>query len=88
MNAVMWSSVGCVWCEKAKTLFENLNIPYEEKLIGGDYTKEDLLEAIPGARSVPQIFLDGEYVGGFDEMAIRLRGLRRLPEDQEIEPQS
>ena len=32
------------------------------------YTKEDLLEAVPSARSVPQIFLDGEHVGGFTEL--------------------
>ena len=79
MNAVIWSSVGCVWCDKAKTLFENLNIPYEEKKIGSGYKKEDLLEAVPGARSVPQIFLDGEYIGGFDQLAIRLQGTAPNP---------
>jgi glutaredoxin len=79
MNAIIWTSPECVWCEKAKRVLNNLNIPYEEKLVGGDYTKEDLLEAVPGARSVPQIFLDGEYVGGFDQLAIRLRGIERNP---------
>ena len=34
--------------------------------------KEDLMEAVPGARSVPQIFLDGELVGGFQELKKRL----------------
>jgi glutaredoxin 3 len=79
MNAVIWSSVGCVWCDKAKALLETKNISYEEKMIGSGYKKEDLLEAVPGARSVPQIFLDGEYIGGFDQLAIRLRGIERNP---------
>ena len=79
MNAVVWSSVGCAWCDKAKTLLKSKGIAYEEKLIGSVYKKEDLLEAVPGARSVPQIFLDGEYVGGFDQLAIRLRGTERNP---------
>lgn len=79
MNAVVWSSVGCVWCDKAKTLLENKKIPYEEKKIGSGYKKEDLLEAVPGARSVPQIFLDGEYIGGFDQLAIRLQGTAPNP---------
>jgi glutaredoxin len=79
MSAIVWSSAGCVWCEKAKTLLKSRGIVYEEKKIGSDYKKEDLLEAVPGARSVPQIFLDGEYVGGFDQLAIRLRGIERNP---------
>jgi len=79
MNAVVWSSVGCVWCDKAKTLLKSRGIVYEEKLIGSVYKKEDLLEAVPGARSVPQIFLDGEYIGGFDQLAIKLQGTAPNP---------
>lgn len=79
MNAVVWSSVGCVWCEKAKALLKNKNILYEEKMIGSGYKKEDLLEAVPNARTVPQIFLDGEYIGGFDQLAIRLQGTAPNP---------
>jgi glutaredoxin 3 len=47
-------------------------IEYEEKKIGEGYTKEDLLEAVPNARTVPQIFLDGELVGGFTELRAKL----------------
>ena len=39
---------------------------------GGTYTKKDLIEKVPNARSVPQIFLDGEYVGGLPELKKRL----------------
>ena len=35
-------------------------------------TKEELLEAVPNARTVPQIFLDGELVGGFTELKQKL----------------
>jgi glutaredoxin 3 len=42
------------------------------KVVGNGYTKQDLLEAVPTARSVPQIFLNGEYVGGYDKLAERL----------------
>lgn len=72
MNAVVWSSVGCAWCDKAKALLKSKGIAYEEKKIGSGYQKEDLLEAVPGARTVPQIFLDGEYIGGFDQLVARL----------------
>jgi glutaredoxin len=36
-------------------------------------TKEELLEAVPNAKSVPQIFLNGEFVGGVKELRERLK---------------
>ena len=68
MKAVIWSKDQCTYCLQAITLLVQKGIEYEEKKIGGGYTKEDLLEAVPTARTVPQIFLDGELVGGFTEL--------------------
>jgi glutaredoxin len=68
MRAIVWSKDHCPYCVQAKTLLEQKGIEYEEKKIGEGYTKEDLLEAVPTARTVPQIFLDGELVGGFTEL--------------------
>jgi glutaredoxin 3 len=48
-------------------------IVFEEKTVGEGYSREDLLEAVPTARTVPQIFLDEEYVGGFTELKQRLQ---------------
>ena len=36
--------------------------------MGIAWTKEQLLEASPNARTVPQIFLDGQLIGGFTEL--------------------
>ena len=62
----------CAHCEQAKSLLKMKGIEFEEKKVGHGYTKEDLLEAVPTARAVPQIFLDGELVGGFQELKKRL----------------
>jgi glutaredoxin 3 len=43
-------------------------IEFEERKIGDGYTREDLLEAVPNARTVPQIFLDDKLIGGFTEL--------------------
>ena len=49
-------------------------IEIEERMIdNGPWTKEDLLREVPSARSVPQIFLDEEYIGGFTELRERLQ---------------
>ena len=67
-RAVVWSQDKCVACTSAKNLLEIKGISYEVKMLGENATKQELLEAVPNARSVPQIFLDGKYVGGLDEL--------------------
>jgi glutaredoxin len=72
MKAIVWSKYQCPYCEQAKALLTQKGIQYEERKIGDGYTKEDLLEAVPTARTVPQIFLDGELIGGFTELKQKL----------------
>ena len=72
MKAIIWSKYHCPFCDQAKALLTQKGIEFEEKKIGDGYTREDLLEAVPTARTVPQIFLDGELVGGFTELKQRL----------------
>ena len=74
MKAVLWSKYHCPYCDQAKALLRQKGIPFEEKKIGDGYTKEELLESVPNARSVPQIFLDDEYIGGFNELKAKLNG--------------
>jgi len=72
MKAIIWSKYHCTFCDQAKALLKQKGIPFEERKIGDGYTKEELLEAVPNARTVPQIFLDGELVGGFTELKQKL----------------
>lgn len=75
MQAIVWSTSTCSFCKQAKALLTSKNIPYEERLIGQDWTKEQLLEEVPNARTVPQIFLDGKYVGGYTDLVSYLSSL-------------
>jgi glutaredoxin 3 len=72
MKAVIWSKYHCPYCDQAKALLTQKGIQFEERKIGDGYTKEDLLEAVPSARTVPQIFLGEELIGGFTELKKRL----------------
>jgi glutaredoxin len=72
MKAVIWSRYHCPYCDQAKTLLKSKGIQFEERKIGDGYTKEELLEAIPSARTVPQIILDGVLIGGFTELKQKL----------------
>lgn len=74
MKAIVWSKYHCPYCDQAKALLTQKGITFEEKKIGDGYTKEELLEAVPNARTVPQIFLDGQLIGGFTELKQHLQG--------------
>jgi glutaredoxin 3 len=72
MKAIVWSKDACPYCVQAKALLESRGIEYEERNITQDWNKQQLLEAVPTARTLPQIFLDDQHVGGFQELKIRL----------------
>jgi glutaredoxin len=74
MIAIVWSKDNCPYCDQAKALLKQKGIEIQERKIGHGYTREDLLEAVPNARTVPQIFLDGNLIGGFTELKTHLQG--------------
>lgn len=67
-KAIVWSKYHCPYCDQAKALLGQREIPFEERKIGDGWTKEELLEEIPTARTVPQIIIDGKLIGGFTEL--------------------
>jgi glutaredoxin len=73
MQAIVWSTATCAFCVQAKALLAAKNISYEERIIGQNWTKEDLLQEIPNARTVPQIILDGVYIGGYTDLVNYLK---------------
>ena len=69
VEAIVWSQPNCVFCDKAKGLLKLKGIKYYERVLGeGTWTKEDLFKAVPTARSVPQIFFEDKYIGGYNEL--------------------
>jgi len=67
-KAIVWSKNQCPYCDQAKALLKLKGIEFEERNVQTDWTKEQLLEAVPTARTVPQIFLDEQHIGGFTEL--------------------
>lgn len=72
-NAVQKSEItiftkpGCIHCQKAKALLTEQGLQYEELELGADITISGL-RAITKADTVPQVFIDGEHIGGNDEL--------------------
>jgi glutaredoxin 3 len=69
----IWSQYNCPACEQAKALLDARGIDYIVKTLGDNVTKEELYEILPNARSVPQIFINNEHIGGLPELRNILR---------------
>ena len=75
MKAIVYSKAQCGYCDMAKNLLEQKGIEFEEKLIDSNVAiLDELKEKVPSVRSVPQIFLDNEHVGGYNELRNKLQG--------------
>ena len=68
MKAVVWSKPDCPYCVMAEKLLQNKGIEIEERKIGFGWNREQLLESVPNARTVPQIFIDGKHIGGYEDL--------------------
>jgi glutaredoxin 3 len=68
-RVVVYATSVCLYCFAARRLLDKLAIPYEEIDVGEDHTlREEMVERARGHRTVPQIFIDGEHVGGYTEL--------------------
>lgn len=68
-KAIIWTKTVCPYCVNAKNLLKMKGIEYEERNIQeGTWTREQLLEAVPGAKTVPQVFIDGELIGTYEHL--------------------
>lgn len=65
----LYTKSWCCYCQMAKALLEQDNVPYREHDITGDAACEREMIERSGNRTVPQIFIDGELIGGFMELA-------------------
>jgi len=58
----------CPFCDKAKALCEQKGLEYTYSQLGEDFTREELFEQFPTARTFPQIRVDGQAIGGYDKL--------------------
>lgn len=61
----------CQYCDmavmKAQAMVQENDHTYTYKKLGVDFTKEELLEKFPSAKTFPQITIDGNPIGGWNE---------------------
>tara|TARA_Y100000385_G_scaffold166373_1_gene172446 strand:- start:1 stop:234 length:234 start_codon:yes stop_codon:yes gene_type:complete len=67
MKVEIYSKPQCPFCVQAKALAEREGHELTYKMLDEDFDRETLMETFPGARTFPQIIVNGEKIGGFTE---------------------
>lgn len=67
-DIVIYGTPSCTYCEQAKKFLDTMGLEYTYKCIMTDHTAMEEFSQAGNFRTVPQIFIDGEHVGGYSEM--------------------
>lgn len=68
-QVIMYTTMICPYCTRAKHLLQRKGIPYEEIRVDFDHAQMQTMVARSRRHTVPQIFIDDLHVGGFDDLA-------------------
>ena len=71
-DVTVFSRPGCVFCARAKGMLNDAGIEFEELVLNRDYT-DRTLRAVASATKYPQVFIDGQHIGGADALEAWLR---------------
>lgn len=75
MNIVIYSRSGCPNCTTAKRLLDSKGIGYAELSLDKDSLRDAFIATFPEARQMPQIFIEGQRVGGLAGLQAALKEL-------------
>ena len=69
----IFTGPGCSHCEQAKALMNQQQLAYNERDVSDPEVMNEFRERLPRSRALPQIFADGEHLGGLEDLQLRLR---------------
>jgi glutaredoxin 3 len=66
----IYTTKWCPYCHAAKALFEEKGVPYEEVDAGDPETRRAMIQRAHGRRTVPQVFVGDQHLGGYREVVM------------------
>ena len=66
----IFTAPNCGYCERAKALLLAKGLAFAELDISAEKQRQAFQERLPRVRAVPQIFIDGEHVGGYEDLQL------------------
>ena len=68
-NVEMYTGPLCAFCDRAKALLNKKGVSFKEINLASDVSKmEEMIKKTNGMKTVPQIFIDGQHIGGNDKL--------------------
>ena len=68
-NIEIYTGPLCAFCDRAKALLNKKGVSFKEIDLASDASKmEEMIKKTNGMRTVPQIFIDGQHIGGSDKL--------------------
>lgn len=67
-NVLIYSTATCLYCIRAKQLLEAKGLVYTEIQVDQDDAAREKMMTLSGRRTVPQIFIDDQHIGGYDDL--------------------
>jgi glutaredoxin 3 len=68
-SVIVYSGPGCPYCDRAKALLKKKGVAFEDIDVRADPAKlEEMLELSGGRQTIPQIFINGQHIGGSDDL--------------------
>ncbi len=64
----IFTGPGCGYCEKAKALLQEKGMAFAERDIAEAGSLEELRRRLPRSRSIPQVFVAGAHIGGYEDL--------------------
>ena len=68
---------GCPYCDLTLDLLDERKIPYKLLTLNIDFQREDLDKIAPGAKTYPQILINGHSIGGYDDLVEKIDDIVR-----------
>jgi glutaredoxin-like protein len=76
LDVTVFSRPGCPFCARAKGMLHDAGLEFEELVLNRDYT-DRTLRAVADATTYPQVFINGQHIGGSDDLEAWLAGQNR-----------
>ena len=67
LDITVFSREGCPFCVRTKGILNDAGIVFEELVLNRDFN-ESTIRAVSGKSTVPQVFINGQYIGGSEEV--------------------
>lgn len=67
-EVIIYTTKVCPYCVKAKMLLNKKQVKFKEIDVSDEVIKEEMIKKAGGRRTVPQIFINGNHVGGCDDL--------------------